>query len=267
MKLKDYKKEDLTLHNYKEPLTKIEGGHGYYGTITATVDGKYIQCHICGDLFENLGNHLRHDHKTNGKEYKERFGLAFMSALVSETYRLKQKKRSVKWWHNLSDEEKSRRKEMARRNRRKNNKQPRQQLETKNKRGTCPDQLLEKIREVADKLGRTPSKRDFIKACGTQRYVHLIYKTFGSWSGAVDMAGYRPLNNKVGKGGYRKYEDEELLAYLANFAEEHKEIPSYSDFFRGDLPSLGVYERRWGNLENARVVAGVYDILKGIKPL
>ena len=259
---KFYDDSEITLHHYKEPLIKVEDGHGYYGAISGTADGMYIQCHICGELHKNLGNHLKRAHSTTGREYKERFGLAYQSALVSENYRMQQKNRSVMLWHNLSAEEKSmfiKRLNDGRGKRGKN--QPNIKLETKNKRGTCPDQLLDKIKEVAKAIGHTPSKREFIAHLGTQRFVHLIYKTFGSWTKAVTLTGMTPKNKNHGKGGCRRYDDNELLQYLVMFTEDTGEVPSQSDFFRGLLPNEGLYTRRWGSLENARQVAGVYDLI------
>lgn len=258
-----YDESQITLHNYKEPLSPVEKGFGYYGTISATVDGMYIQCHICGGLFENLGSHLKAKHSLTGKEYKERFGLAFMSALVSENYRNENTKRSLLWWNSLTESERDKYKKKSRENARlKDTPQQKQTLETLNKNGTCPAQLLEKIKEVAETLGHTPSKKEFIATTGTQRYVHLIYKTFGSWTNAVEATGHTPKDKLHGRGGYRHYEDNELLDYLANFATKHHRVPSYSDFYRNLLPTLSVYERRWGNLENARQAAGVYEILE-----
>lgn len=261
-----YDESQLTLHNYKEPLSPVDKGYGYYGTISATNDGMYIQCHICGGLYENLGSHLKAKHQLSGKEYKERFGLAFMSALVSENYRNENTKRSLLWWNSLSEKEKNHYKKKSRENGRlKSTPQQKQTLEALNKNGTCPAQLLEKIKEVAVTLGHTPSKKEFIATTGTQRYVHLIYKTFGSWTNAVEATGQIPKDKNHGKGGYRHYEDEELLDYLASFARDNGRVPSYSDFYRNLLPTLAVYERRWGNLENARQEAGVYEILDAKK--
>lgn len=261
-----YDESQITLHNYKEPLSPVKKGFGYYGTISATIDGKYIQCHICGGLYENLGGHLRGKHQLLGREYKERFGLAFMSALVSENYRNENTKRSLLWWASLSEKDKDKYKTKARANyKTKKMPQPKQTLETLNKNGTCPAQLLEKIKEVAQTLGHTPSKKEFIATTGTQRYVHLIYKTFGSWTTAVETTGRIPKDKNHGRGGNRKYTNDQLLDYLANFAQENGRVPSYTDFYRNLLPTLGVYERRWGNLENARQEAGVYEILESKK--
>lgn len=264
-----YSYEDLTLHNYKEPLTSVPEGYGFYGTLTATKDGKYVQCHLCGRLFKSLIGHISSFHKMEIRKYKEDFGLAYTNALISEEERLKNSQRTLEWLRTLTDEQKeewkskSRSKQMGSRKKRAEKGQPIETLESKNKKGTCPDQLLAKIIEVKGNIGKTPSKSEFIAECGTQRYVHLIYKLFGSYENAIYMAGLEPSTNTK-KGGI-KYEDNQLLAYLRSFAEETHRLPTTSDFNRDYLPSIRIYETRFGNLNKAREKAGVYEIL-GIKP-
>jgi hypothetical protein len=114
--------------------------------------------------------------------------------------------------------------------------------------------------EVATNIGHTPSKAEFINECGTQRYVHLIYKVFGSWKEAILMMGMEP--KEPAKGGYRKYDDCELLEYLRQFAESNKKIPTATDFKRGLLPSFSTYTHRFGSIENARQEAGVYNYVE-----
>lgn len=67
---------NLIYKNYKEPLTKVVDGHGYYGTIAHTQCGGKIQCHICGFLYKDLSSHLRNTHKMTSKQYRERFQIA-----------------------------------------------------------------------------------------------------------------------------------------------------------------------------------------------
>jgi hypothetical protein len=264
----EYKFEELTLMNYKEPLMSVKNGYGYYGAVTGTIDGQFVQCHICGHLFMNLGAHIWLKHKMRGREYKEEFGLAYSTALLSEAERGRLKQRTLDWLKNTTDEQRERFARKLDRNRRKwieehrddDRTQPELQLETKNKRGTCPDQLLAKIIEVKENLGRTPSKDEFITACKSQRYIHLIYKVFGSWKEALSILGLQP--KKEEKGGFRRYEDEELLEYLRSYAETEKKIPTQSDFRRHLLPTYGVYTRRFGSIENARVEAGVYNYVE-----
>jgi hypothetical protein len=254
----------LTLKHYKEPLIKIPKkiGYGFYGCLLASKDGKYVQCHICGKLFGELQAHVRQSHRMDIPEYREKFKLAKTTALISEDRRLFRKERTVLWMQSLTDEQKEQYKQWARDGRNKRSRaQPQLRLETKNKRGTCPDQLLEKIKEVAIDIGKTPSKIEFIWATGTQRYVHLIYKTFGSWGNAIKMAKLSPLEKK--KGGYvRKYTNEELLEYLLIFTQENGKVPTFTDFKRGLLPSYSVYTTRFGSIEKARRIAGVYNFVQ-----
>lgn len=135
-------------------------------------------------------------------------------------------------------------------------------LETKNKRGTCPDQLLEKIRECARNIKRIPSKNNFIDYCGTQKFLHIIYATFGSWLKGREMA-LKNYKNKLPsiKGGRRKtYSKEELIEYLQIFYQENNKIPTETDCGRGLIPNSNTYRYHFGGLPQARKEAGILEI-------
>lgn len=264
---REYEEADLTLHNYKEPLTPVSDGYGYFGTIKSTNDGKYIQCHICGKLYANLGGHLYRTHKISGHSYKERFGLKFTSQLISEQERMHLKTKTIEYLKSLTEEQKEeyakKQREVyykygvAKRNRHKNTKE---KLEQKNEKGTCPDQILDKIREVAKSLGRTPSKRDFIVHEKSQRYVHLVYKTFGSWPKAIDAAGLKRNGNLLEVK--EEYDNITLLDNLRDFVVRTGELPSKSDFKREILPPLPIYIEKFGSLQLAFSEAGLNEIMK-----
>lgn len=255
--------ENLTFKHYKEPLRRIprSEGHGFYGAILMTKDLDKIQCHVCGETHRTLAGHLA-KHKMNGKEYKEKYQLAYSTALVSETFRTQLRQKTVDWIKTLTPEQKAEYRIKARENQRWDHEQPKIRLETKNKRGTCPDQLLDQILKVAKKLGKTPSKHEFIGETGTQRYVHLIYITFGSWSKAVEMAGLAP-RKIVPKGNtIGRYDDETLYEYLRIFTQENNRVPTFTDFRRGLLPSYETYTRRFGTIQRARDLAGVEEFIE-----
>lgn len=265
---KIYTEGEITLHNYKEPLVEIADGYGYYGTLATTIDGEYIQCHICGELYKNLSGHIWNAHHMRAKEYKEEFGLSKGNALISENTRQHFKQQTLDWLKTLTDEQKEEYQKKALAGWKKAVKEKRttkgqtESLERKNKKGTCPEQVLDKIREAHDKLGATPSKKEFIDYCGSQRYVHLIYKLFGSWTKAVELAGLKPKQYTPHKKGGKKYSDQELLDLLVVHTLQEKKIPTATDFRRGVLPSYALYTNRWGSIENARVEAGVYEVLE-----
>ncbi len=259
--------EFLTIKNYKEPLKKIpkEEGFGYYGTICATTDGTKLQCHICGELFDSLSLHIFQAHKISTGEYKDKFQLARQTALVSESRREKRKQVSLAWVEKQKNKYgENWRYEVCFKPKktydRKKIKHYKGTLETKNKRGTCPDQLLSKIHEVEKKLGRTPSFVEFMNETGGQRYSSLIVRTFGTWIQALKMAKLQP-KERIAKSVKTRYTDEELLEYLVNFARENQSVPTWSDFNRGLLPTFGIYTKRFGSIEKARELAGVYDFV------
>ena len=172
----------LTLKHYKEPMRAIpkKEGFGYYGAIMGSLDGKYLQCHICGNLYGELIAHVRMAHKVSDGEYREQFQLAGSTALCSEEQRELKKQRALEFFKTLTPEQKKEMQLKARRNFLIWKKEAGDnafkamvthpiKLETKNKRGTCPDQLLDKIRQVKEKVGHTPTLKEFIIETGGQR--------------------------------------------------------------------------------------------------
>lgn len=264
-----YKGEMLTLLNYKEPLKKIEkkSGYGYYGCLMATADGTKVQCHFCGKLFTSVSSHARQAHDISTREYKDKYQLAYTTSLVSEKERSRMKDITLNWLTSMTDEQKEEFKRIQKvrfaeyKKKRLENGwiQPKIQLETKNKRGTCPDQLLAKIKECAVATKKSPSKHEFVTWCGTQRYIHLIYKTFGSWEKAKLMLNLpKRITESNGSKTIKRYSDEELIEYLQMFYKETNKIPTQTDFRRGLLPNSALYVKRFGGIQKAREKAGIY---------
>lgn len=257
----------LTVRNYKEPLKPIpkNRGFGFYGTIKQTMDGDKLQCHICGILCRSLAAHVTQKHRVLVKDYRDTFQLAAETALVSDTLREEKKQITIKWRDSRTKKEKifwekKRLLAMKKVNDRRRDGSFRvraQSLETQNKRGSCPDQILAKISEITERMGRTPSLEEFVKECGSQRYRYLITKVYGSWLNALKLLKLQPKGH-YSLGRAPKYSDKELLTYLENFAKENHKVPTYTDFKRNYLPSFSVYTWRFGSIEEARKLAGVY---------
>ncbi len=251
--------DGLILMNYKEPLTKVKEGFGYYGALLLSLDKKKLQCHICGNLYEHVGVHLRHAHKMTAYDYKVKFQLSTRTALISESVRMKLKQIAYNSFHNLSQKEKKEIHEKAIEGTKKFNKERGSgwttALEIKNKRGTCPDQTLAKIAECRDSIGHVPSRTDFKLYCGTQRYLHLCKSHFGSWTNALKRCGFK--NKEWKKGKETKKTNDELLNALSEFYEDTGKIPTASDARRGNIPYEDIYVRRFGGWQKARKLAGI----------
>jgi hypothetical protein len=256
--------EELVLGPYKEPLRKVDEGFGYFGALTFSVDSK-IQCHVCGELFDNLSFHVPHAHKLTIVQYREKFGISKSSKLVSEAFRESRKAHMLRMIARMTPEDRAERKrkfleraskankERGPKTRGKSNLSP----EEVNVRGICPDQLLSLINSCNEKLGHVPSQAEFIDFYQTQRFMPPIRRTFGSWKKAVLAAGLQPIGYGNRSTGNRKYSDEELLDFLLRFYEENQIIPTRSDIGRGYLPHWGIYIKRFGSMPNARRLAGI----------
>lgn len=257
--------EELILGPYKEPLEPVKKGFGYMGALSFTTTGK-LQCHICGELFDHLGHHIR-NHNLSAGEYRTKFQLASGSSLISEGERLRLKENHLRWWASMSPEERKERIKKWRKGAVQFEKgTPRKEygnlrklnLEQKNKRGICPEQLMKLICDAAVKLGKTPSKAEFALFYQTERFFRPISKTFGSWNDALKKANLTVNLTSKGQTWERKvYETDELLEYLQDYFNREKTLPSRSDFSRGFLPSYDTYLARFGSMGEARRRAGL----------
>lgn len=261
--------EDLVLGPYKLPLKKVETGFGYFGAVSFSREGS-IQCHICGELRDNLSLHLR-QHDINVADYREKFGISLSTPLTSEKFRNASVTRMLELRKKMAEEGSLERitrlcQEGATRARKKGGKNYKKgrtwmSPENLNLKGICPDQLIELIRKAHDHYKATPSYAEFLAYYQTNRFATPIKRTFGSWKNAVRKAGYEP-KQRVFSTGLAKYDDEELVETLSDFYKENRRVPTYSDFKRGFLPTWETYVRRFGSMQEARLKAGITDTIK-----
>lgn len=269
-----YKQGDIDVYyyNYKEPFIDFDDGFGFVGALAYSKNRNKVQCHFCGDFFKGIrASHLgvcegvKRYEATHDKfiatahDYKKAVGLNISTALVGEETRVKMITGNEAVRGNVIKYNGSRRHidKLIKVN--KSRKGTKIAMETRNKRGTCPKQLLERIKDVKKEIGRTPSKRDFYKFY-KGRYIGAIYQTFGSYPKAVKKAGFIPQKDLY-KGNF-KYTDEQLLEYLTDFYDINNRLASYSDHERGLLPAYETYTKRFGSMNKARGVAGLPSKVK-----
>lgn len=245
----------ILYEDYKEPLKTVSDakgeGYGYMGTLAMSDDREYIQCHICGDLYRALNAHIRLEHTISVPEYKKEFGLSSGTKLIGDSLRYDlQQKRIYRGQpeHLKVYVQKLKSGEI------KSYKRSDYSLEWRNKKGLCPDQVLEKILDLKEKIGYIPSYEEFyVEYKG--RYVHSIKYLHGSWSKAVHKLGDRTRED------LRRHSEEDLIEELKNFQNNHNRIPMTSDFNRGLLTNKGTFIRKFGTLNNARVAAGMNAVV------
>lgn len=250
--------------NYKEPLRRVEKGYGFYGVVAMDETKNFVQCHECGNLYKALGGHTK-VHNLSIVEYKEKYGLKTMTALVGEEVREQRiknqemRKESGKYrgqpehLKKYYDElERTTGKRSAPTNKGVN----RWKLEKQNEVGMCPDQIMEKLTDLIKHLGRVPSWEEF-RVHYNNRYHSSIQVHFGNWTNFVAAAGFETVQ----QAREHATSPEQLIKYLKEFYKEHGRVPMNSDFKRGIVVSRYHYFKHFGTLNNARLEADLPAVI------
>src|SRR5215210_3748791 len=117
------------------------------------------------------------------------------------------------------------------------------------------DQLLAELQASAERLGRSPTMREFAADPETTVHPQTVIEHFGSWNAAKREAGLLP----------RRYATrEELLKVLRDLGDELGRTPTARDLEerRRSLPSKSLYWHTFGSLTTALRDAG-FDVPVG----
>ena len=117
------------------------------------------------------------------------------------------------------------------------------------------EQILGELTQCAERLGRSPTMREFSSDPKTTVHPQTVIEHFGSWNRAKRKAGLVPR---------RFATREELLALLKDLGKELGRVPTSRDIdeHRGKLPSKSLYWHTFGSLTNALREAG-FDVPVG----
>ena len=234
----------VTLYNYKEPFMRFEKGFGYLGVLLFDGESDKVQCHYCGQWYEQLGHHIHNHHGITASEYKAEVGLLQTTALIGEKFRAKliasaldKRMANLRPGRAKTEAEKEKIRATLKLN----------AIELKNQRGTCPEQLIDRLKKKTIELGRTPTRREIPGLYQT------ILRTFPSWEKACMLADvrYRPPSETTGERNVIRYSDEELLTKIADFISINGREPSYSDCRRNLIPPIHCYINHFGGMKNA----------------
>ncbi len=115
--------------------------------------------------------------------------------------------------------------------------------------------ILEELTNCAERIGKSPTMREFEADPETTVHPQTVIEHFGSWNAAKRKAGLVPR---------RFATREELLGLLKDLGEELGRIPTAADIEarKGKMPSKSLYWHTFGSLNNALKEAG-FDIVLG----
>jgi len=198
----------------KEPLMKNKKGYGYQGVLLQDETRQFVQCAACGEWMKSLqAGHLKKCSGLSPDEYKEKYGLNKTARLSSDELRnnraeltrnseaLKGGRRSNlksgAWKEGL-------RKFHAR-------KEGRESMEYKNSKGTCPEQIKDRLREFIATKGRMPGRGN-----GGGTIINLLKRRFGTIN---EGFAYYGLPTRKGSGGLIEYRFPDDCVYFSKAYE------------------------------------------------
>src|SRR5690348_1430727 len=117
------------------------------------------------------------------------------------------------------------------------------------------EQIVAEILACAERLGRSPTMREFAAGPATAVHPQTVIEHFGSWNAAKRAAGLVPR---------RFATREELLGLLRTLGDELGRPPTARDIdeHKGRMPSKSLYWHTFGSLTNALREAG-FDVPVG----
>ena len=117
------------------------------------------------------------------------------------------------------------------------------------------EQILGELAACAERLGRSPTMREFAADAETTVHPQTVIEHFGSWNRAKRKAGLVPR---------RFATREELLGLLRDLGDDLGRVPTAKDIDarRGRMPSKSLYWHTFGSLTEALREAG-FDVPVG----
>jgi hypothetical protein len=117
------------------------------------------------------------------------------------------------------------------------------------------DQILAALRASAERLGRSPTMKEFASDPEAEMHPQTVIEHFGTWNAAKRAAGLLPR---------RFATREELVEQLRLLGEELGRTPTAQDIRarRGSMPSASLYWHTFGSLTTALREAG-FDVAVG----
>jgi hypothetical protein len=117
------------------------------------------------------------------------------------------------------------------------------------------EQILEALRASAERLGRSPTMKEFAADPEAGMHPQTVIEHFGTWNAAKRAAGLMPR---------RFATREELVTQLRRLGDELGRTPTARDLDerRGTMPSKSLYWHTFGSLATALREAG-FDVAVG----
>jgi hypothetical protein len=247
---------------YRQKAPFVPSGMSVCGALEFDEAEDRVKCHECGEWFRHVGLHAVAAHRITAKEYKRRHGLRAKSALCGESIRTRLSagmagrgaaqamllnRPNTRWMESV----------LRRMTGDSNPGKLGRTGEDLNKRMHCRAQLMQRIKTVAEKLGRTPTCLDLAE--------HGMH--YNSIASSFNVKTINEVMRIIGLSTNsefprKKYTRESLIGMLRDFFNEHRRIPTRSDQNRGIFPAFACFRRYFSSMDAVYVEAGLSEVAR-----
>jgi hypothetical protein len=249
---------------YKQKAPFVPSGKSVLGALEYDETTDRVRCHECGEWRCHLGPHVSKSHGIDSREYRRRHGIASGSPIsgIQTTARFSAaaQKRKAMGALKIGTREQMLRAVAAsaetRRARKQSGEPPRLHAERRNENGTCQAQLMARIRSVADRVGRTPTRAE-LRSAGIDADSACLAFNVSSLGSVMSLAGLARNDCATGR---RKYSRVILTEMLRDFYTRWGRLPAMPDFRIGLLPKHQNFHYHFGSMAAAYEAAGLAKV-------
>jgi hypothetical protein len=198
---------------YIPPFENNDTGFGFKGVVIEDSKNGKIECSVCGKWFSQVSHSHLETHGLTATEYKRKFGLLTSTALKSKQMRINQSKVMIELRKNNKNNRYSFKRGNSYSANRKGNPKS---VESKNKFGVCELQILERVKELAQELGKTPTLIDLKNRYGWG-IMASIHSTYGSYIKVCNRLGLTANFSNYSPKYSREYFLEKALSNEPSF--------------------------------------------------
>jgi hypothetical protein len=240
---------------YKQKAPFVPSGKSVFGALEYDEATDRVRCHECGKWFVSMSQHLR-THSMTASEYKDKHGLRRAAGLCGMRLGVEFRQRGSRTMDGrvsplaiLTPDQ--RRAAIAKR-------KTSRRHEKRNEDGHCPAQALQDLRDLAERLGRTPTVKE-IYAAGMS--ADSLPWTFSvrRISDVLSLAGLAPRTGT----GFRMYSRDLLIEMLRDFYVKHGRVPNNHDRRMKMFPPHSILTYHFGSMQAAYEAAGLAKVAEG----
>jgi hypothetical protein len=242
---------------YRQKAPFVPSGKSVHGALEYEQKTDRVRCHECGQWYRMLSTHVARAHSIAPRDYKKKHGLRRLCALCGPGVSLAMVRGKENYYQRLrvttrSPEGRARFAEIGRQS---GSRQGNTAIaERRNEEGRCAAQLAERLKQLQEHYGRTPTSAELMDKGLSPQSICLVFnlKTMRQVYQSLAMA-YEPKRQE----NPNAYPREALIIRLRDYWAKYGKRPSKMHMRMGLVPTWDVFKRVFGSMRAAYEAAGL----------